>query len=350
MSREIIQEALNGIRDEYITEAGARLGLLAVGAAGAVGAASGAAVDPSTLYSLSGTEVAVKTGFGAWLAKGGWIALVAGVVVAAGVAAGAFFFGKGGDVPPVGTGDVTTEEQEQSRFEEDVTTEEQEESRFEGDDSEEPTEELTEEETEAPDLSYFQFPLTSADDTTSYVSITDPYGDGRKTIEFFVLPQDKKDPELISVLKFIAPQYGEANIQIVSFKTETDYGFIYVYEKVITNDPYLNPGEIHVTMEGYRLRFNQSGKYSFSPEYDSRTCYIRCKENKKVPLTQYTYNVSLLNRAEDLLANYANMEGCELTVLYRYVDGEETINQPVESMPDFPFTIFNSYNQPDVEE
>ena len=52
MSREIIQEALNGIRDEYITEAGARLGLLAVGAAGAVGAASGAAVDPSTLAYL----------------------------------------------------------------------------------------------------------------------------------------------------------------------------------------------------------------------------------------------------------------------------------------------------------
>ena len=75
MSREIILEALNGIRDEFITEAGAKLGLLAVGAAGAVGAASGAAVDPSTLYSLSGTETTVKTGFGAWVAKGGWLAV-----------------------------------------------------------------------------------------------------------------------------------------------------------------------------------------------------------------------------------------------------------------------------------
>ena len=327
MSREIIQEALNGIRDEYITEAGARLGLLAVGAAGAVGAASGAAVDPSTLYSLSGTEAAVKTGFGAWLAMGGWIALVAGAVAAAGIAVGTFLLGSDGFEWPTFPQGIETKETASAESGSE-----------------------TEAETEAPDLSYFQFPLTSADDTTSYVSITDPYGDGRKTIEFFVLPQDKKDPELKSVLKFIAPQYGEANIQIVSFKTETDYGFIYVYEKVITDDPYLNPGEIHVTMEGYRLRFNQSGKYSFSPEYDSRTCYIRCKENKKVPLTQYKYNVSLLNRAEDLLANYANMEGCELTVLYRYVDGEETINQPVESMPDFPFTIFNSYNQPDVEE
>ena len=117
MSREIILEALNGIRDEFITEAGAKLGLLAVGAAGAVGAASGAAVDPSTLYSMSGTGAAVKTGFGAWLAKGGWIALAAGVLVAAGVAAGAFFFGKGGDVPPVESGDVTATDTEQDSFE-----------------------------------------------------------------------------------------------------------------------------------------------------------------------------------------------------------------------------------------
>ena len=105
MSREIISEAMNGIRDEYITEVGAKLGLVAVGAAGAVGAA----VEPPALYSLSGTETAAKAGFGAWVAKGGWIALAAGVLVAAGVAAGAFFFGKGGDVPPVGS-DTSVEE------------------------------------------------------------------------------------------------------------------------------------------------------------------------------------------------------------------------------------------------
>ena len=114
MSREIILEAMNGIRDEYITEVGAKLGLVAVGAAGAVGAASGAAVDPSTLYSLSHTETAAKAGFGAWLAKGGWIALAAGVLVVAGVAVGAFFFGKSGDTPPVGSGDVTSFETEES--------------------------------------------------------------------------------------------------------------------------------------------------------------------------------------------------------------------------------------------
>ena len=105
MSREIILEAMNGIRDEYITEVGAKLGLVAVGAAGAVGAA----VEPSALYSLSGTEAAAKAGFGAWVAKGGWIALVAGVLVAVGVAVGAFLLGWW-EVPPVGSGDVTAEQ------------------------------------------------------------------------------------------------------------------------------------------------------------------------------------------------------------------------------------------------
>ena len=112
MSREIIQDALNGIRDEFITEAGARLGLVAVGAAavGVTGAASGAVAHPSTLYPLSGSGTAVKTGFGAWLAKGGWIALAAGVLVAAGVAVGAFLLGRGEDIPSVGSGDVTAEQ------------------------------------------------------------------------------------------------------------------------------------------------------------------------------------------------------------------------------------------------
>lgn len=109
MSREIILEALNGIRDEFITEAGARLGLLTAGAAaGAAGAAAGGA-DPATLYTLSGTETAAKTGFGAWVAKGGWIALTAGVLVAAGIAVGAFLMGHGDQTPPAGS-DTTAQQ------------------------------------------------------------------------------------------------------------------------------------------------------------------------------------------------------------------------------------------------
>lgn len=101
MSREILLEALNGIRDTYIEEAAGKLGLLAVGAAAGAGAALDAMPGQEHLFSLSGAETATKAGFGAWLAKGGWVALVAGAVAAAGIATGAFFLSKSGDVPPV---------------------------------------------------------------------------------------------------------------------------------------------------------------------------------------------------------------------------------------------------------
>jgi hypothetical protein len=321
MSREIIQEALNGIRDEYITEAGARLGLLAVGAAGAVGAASGAAVDPSTLYSLSGTEAAVKTGFGAWLAKGGWIALVAGAVAAAGIAVGAFLLGSDGfEWPTFPQGIETTET---------------------ASDESEP-----EEETEAPDLSYFQFPLTSADDTTSYVSITDSGNNGCKTVEFLV----NGSSGLRSVLTFASPKNSEANIQIVAFKTDTRYGFIYMYERVVTGDLLTGEGEeITVMMEGYHLRFDKAGNVFFNPDLNTRTCHFTGNTEKTVTLAQYRYNEAMLDRVKDIRDAYNDLGSCEYTILYRYVDGEETVNTPVESIPDFPFTIFNSYNQPDPE-
>jgi hypothetical protein len=321
MSREIIQEALNGIRDEYITEAGARLGLLAVGAAGAVGAASGAAVDPSTLYSLSGTETAVKTGFGAWLAKGGWIALVAGAVAAAGIAVGAFLLGSDGfEWPTFPQGIETTET---------------------ASDESEP-----EEETEAPDLSYFQFPLTSADDTTSYVSITDSGNNGCKTVEFLV----NGSSGLRSVLTFASPKNSEANIQIVAFKTDTRYGFIYMYERVVTGDLLTGEGEeITVMMEGYHLRFDKAGNVFFNPDLNTRTCHFTGNPEKTVTLAQYRYNEAMLDRVKDIRDAYNDLGSCEYTILYRYVDGEETVNTPADSIPDFPFTIFNSYNQPDPE-
>ena len=321
MSREIILEALNGIRDEFITEAGAKLGLLAVGAAGAVGAASGAAVDPSTLYSLSGTETAVKTGFGAWVAKGGWIALVAGAVAAAGIAVGAFLLGSDGfEWPSFPQGIETTETAS--------------------------NESETEEKTEAPDLSYFQFPLTSADDTTSYVSITDSGNNGCKTVEFLV----NGSSGLRSVLTFASPKNSEANIQIVAFKTDTRYGFIYMYERVVTGDLLTGEGEeITVMMEGYHLRFDKAGNVFFNPDLNTRTCHFTGNPEKTVTLAQYRYNEAMLDRVKDIRDAYNDLGSCEYTILYRYVDGEEAINTPADSIPNFPFTIFNSYNQPDPE-
>ncbi|MBQ3507418.1 MAG: leucine-rich repeat domain-containing protein [Clostridia bacterium] len=173
MSREIILEALNGIRDTYIEEAAGKLGLVAVGAATAgvaattTGAASNAMSSEEHLFSLSGTETATKTGFGAWLAKGGWITLVAGAVAVAGIAAGAFFLSKSGDVPPAGSETVTAAGQEQSSLAGDVTEESTEPETSANESEAESTEETatedeTEEETEAHVHSFgdWQFVVT----------------------------------------------------------------------------------------------------------------------------------------------------------------------------------------------
>jgi hypothetical protein len=204
----------------------------------------------------------------------------------------------------------------------------------------------TEEETEAPDLSYFQFPLTSADDTTSYVSITDSGNNGCKTVEFLV----NGSSGLRSVLTFASPKNSEANIQIVAFKTDTRYGFIYMYERVVTGDLLTGEGEeITVMMEGYHLRFDKAGNVFFNPDLNTRTCHFTGNPEKTVTLAQYRYNEAMLDRVKDIRDTYNDLGSCEYTILYRYVDGEEAINTPADSIPDFPFTIFNSYNQPDPE-
>lgn len=124
-----IFELLSDVDDSLIAESVAPA--LLVG-----GATVGAASMAGTLNTTAST--AAKTGFGAWLAKGGWVALTAGVLVAAGIVAGAFFLGKGGDMPPAKENNVTTEEEDQSLPEEDITEESDE---SEGDSvTEEPTE------------------------------------------------------------------------------------------------------------------------------------------------------------------------------------------------------------------
>ena len=102
LTGEQLFEILGRIPDEFVTEA---LPPVLLGGVAAVGAAT-----PS-LRSLSsaGNSTAAKAGFGAWVAKGGWLALVAGVLVAVGVAVGAFLLGWW-EVPPVGSGDVTAEQ------------------------------------------------------------------------------------------------------------------------------------------------------------------------------------------------------------------------------------------------
>ena len=55
-----------------------------------------------------GSGSTIKRGFGAWLAKGGWLAILAGVLAASAVAVGVILSGIGqGSKPPVGSDEVT---------------------------------------------------------------------------------------------------------------------------------------------------------------------------------------------------------------------------------------------------
>ena len=97
---EQLYEIMGKLPDDLVTEA---LPLTLLGGVAAAGA--------DTLFRIPSEPAPTPTrmGFGAWLKGGGWIPVAAGVLVAAGVAVGAFFFGKSGDQPPVGS-DPTIEE------------------------------------------------------------------------------------------------------------------------------------------------------------------------------------------------------------------------------------------------
>ena len=351
MSREIIQEALNGIRDEYITEAGARLGLLAVGAAGAVGAASGAAVDPSTLYSLSGTETAVKTGFGAWLAKGGWIALVAGAVAAAGIAVGTFLLGSDGFEWPTFPQGIETKETSSDETEPDTELEttalDREDSTQKEPDTEPPASEDT---TGTPDESRrLQFPLTGSDDTSSFLRLPDLQAPEGDLLEFCVYPTDTDSTDPVAAFRLLLRTDGETNVQVIHYRNEDTYGFFYMHESSYVTD--LDGIETrYVEMQASTLTFVTDRSYLNSTVYyyhadggDSIRFGYSDAQRRSILARYKNTNEVALGRVEDMLYKISKRGDYEFTVVYSYIDGVETVNTPIEEMPTFDFPVFNEY-------
>ena len=335
MREQMIQEALNGIRDEYITESCVKLGILGAGAL-----AAGAAADAAWNVILPSSGTAAKAGFGAWLAKGGWVALVAGVVVAAGVAAGAFFFGKGGDVPPVGTGDVTIEGTEETSNES-------------TDGTETPT---TEEPAEVS--RYFQFPLIDANDTTSYVSVPDMTAEGDKAVEFFIVATDAETSELTRALLYSVPTDYPVNVMFVATKNKNNgsYEILYVMEKAEPDTTGMNPGTGTVYLDccSFDIRTTKNNlSWYFDRDFVFRdwptSQYFFTYKDGETLSPQCSIHMMYLEYAKKHISKFSDPEKYEYTVLYSYIDGVEVINTPVETLPEFPLTIFMSYNQYDVD-
>ena len=143
-----IFELLSNVSDHLIVES-VSPALLAGGATGAVAGLTGGA-GASSAGTVGAT--AAKGGFAAWLVRGGWLAILAGVLAAAGIAVGVGLAGREqGSKPPVGTDEVTVADTaDTAETEPEETTKETTEETSEESVTETPTEEVTEGETAAP--------------------------------------------------------------------------------------------------------------------------------------------------------------------------------------------------------
>ena len=351
MNRQIILEALNGIRDIYIEEAAGKLGLLAVGAA-AVNA-SGPVSDttppaPSSaeqLFSLSATEPAAKVGFGAWVAKGGWVALVAGALVAAGVAVGAFFLLGGEDLHPAESDTVTAADTEQATS---GST-----------DTEGGTDAATESGSlPQEDLRHFRFPLTDPHDTTSYVSLPDSSGEGEPRLAFSTAVGEGNT--LKEVFTLPIPTEGERNVLVMacegildpSYQTGSHYVIIYFIENTFVEEVdgierrtvQMRCGQ--VDFHDTPMPVPSGGGTSYVNHHADKlgvasVTYSEADRSSVLARTRHD-NQTALTRAEQLLNEYQK-ENYRLTVLYSHVGGEETVNTPVASLPNFPYELFRTY-------
>lgn len=201
----------------------------------------------------------------------------------------------------------------------------------------------------APDPHYIQFPLTGADDMTSYVSLPDMTAEGPKAVEFFVLPTDTESPELTSALRLILPADSQSNIQVIAFHDGQTYGFVFMLESTHTQSVEGTETRF-VRMECASLGFitdktmtvPATRYYHMSGGGSAQLNYT--EQNRDRVLAQHRNpNRAALDRSENLIDKYSDTEKYEYTILYSCIDGVETVNTPVESIPEFPFSIFNEY-------
>ena len=198
---------------------------------------------------------------------------------------------------------------------------------------------------------YFQFPLLNAHDTTSYVSLPDMTADGPKVIEFFVIPDDTDPPALTSAGVFPMPANGETNVMVLVRTEPSGYQSL-LFLKESTFILNVDGEEVrYVNMIGAKLMVSD---HIFTGHIDY--AYLHGGDAADFGYTEATksYTLSYLKRTNDialrhvshLLSDYADFaveENCRLTVLYSYVNGVETINTPVDSIPEFNFDLFKQY-------
>ncbi len=195
-----------------------------------------------------------------------------------------------------------------------------------------------------------QFPLTSADDTTSYVSLPDVNAGGPQLLEFFIEPALSIGSEPVSAFKLPIRENGQNNLQVIACTDKEDGSYCLIFMR---EGAYVQEVEgmdmQYVEMQCSSLGFIPDRLAIGAPNYyhldgGDSVHFGYYETQRESMLARYrTTNQVALKRSEDLIDKYSDAERFEYTILYSYVDGVETVNTPVESIPEFPFAIFNEY-------
>lgn len=197
----------------------------------------------------------------------------------------------------------------------------------------------------------FHFPLLGNNDTTSYVSLPDLEGDGGNYVEFFIVPTDTEDPVLTSAYQLRFPQEGETNILVLAATSDDGNPHI-LFLKESTYLQEVNGEETRfVAMQGGHFMFRTypygqlNDYYYFLDGGGSASLQYTEAVKKSVLLANRNSNNHALKSVEKLLDKYRNNDSFtyKFTILYSYVNGVETFNKPVDSIPEFTFDLFKQY-------
>ena len=193
-------------------------------------------------------------------------------------------------------------------------------------------------------------PLTSSNDTTSYIVLPDLWSDGATAIEFHILPTDTSDPTHTCALRYEIPENSTVNVQIVSVeKSPDEYSILFVMEYI--SDTVVDGVDTHrVFMTSAEIQFFTDASLS-----ETQDCYYTLQGGKVADIT-YTDETmqdvidtnraesqAVLEQAEALLANYTEDAGYQYTILYCHTKDGEIVNTPSYWIQPFFFELFKEW-------
>jgi hypothetical protein len=154
----------------------------------------------------------------------------------------------------------------------------------------------------------------------------------------------------VSAFKLPIRENGQNNLQVITYKEKGKgtYGLIFMLESVCVSE--MDGTETcYVDMQCSSLGFVPDKMAYGIPNYyllqgGDMVNFGYTDMNRQSMLARYkATNQVALERSKKLIQQYDDPEKYEYTVLYSYIDGVETVNTPVEELPDFDFSLFNEY-------